>query len=112
MPTYEKFGRHEIRSNGRPLGYWNESDENPFIRPFKILAHVSDVQTALSFYGAFQKILDRLPDGANFTDNEIREWLRWKTAPPGLNKEIAQGEGSFSILRDLPNLVFGSLDAI
>jgi hypothetical protein len=102
--TYEKVGRYEITVDGFPLEYRNETEKNPYLGAFKVLAHARDVETALSLYGAFQKILDRLPDGAKFTDDEIQDWLQLKTVGPALNEKKPQTDRPFS-LRDIPSLV-------
>ena len=105
MRTFKKLGRYEFTVDGLPLVYRKEFEKNPFLGAFKVLAHASDVETALSFYAAFQKILDRLPDGAKFTNGEIEEWVQWKTVGPELNEAIPQTDRPLS-LREIPNLVF------
>lgn len=102
--AYEKLGRYQITADGVPLGRWDESENNPYLGAFKVLAHARDVETALSFYGAFQKILDRLPDGAKFTGDEIQDWLQLKTVGPASNEKKPQMDRA-PTLRDIRSFV-------
>ena len=105
IPTYEKLGRDEITLDGVPLGHRDEFDRNPYLGAFKILAHASDVETALSLYGAFHKVLNRLPEGVKFTEDEIQEWVQWQTVGIEFKEKNPQTDRPLSIC-DIADLAF------